>query len=80
MHEYCFSDSCTLDVKVMISHLRGLNGACARAYRKSSSVSNFLGFLGQHPQMKEGDCILGAALLFRWVGKLDGFWSTGGVG
>ena len=67
MHEYCFSDSCTLHVSAMISRLQGVLGVCAIAYLNSSTVSNFLGFLGQHPQMKDGGCMLGAALLFRWL-------------
>ena len=48
----------------MISYLQRVLGA-GIAYFNSSNVSNFLGFLGQHPQMKDGCCMFGCALFFR---------------
>ena len=50
----------------MFSRLYGvLGGVFATAYLNSSNVSNFFGFLGQHPQMKDDGCMLGGGLFFR---------------
>lgn len=46
-------------------HLQGYLGE-GRKYLSSSWVSNFLGFLGQHSQMKT-PCILGPPPCFEWA-------------
>ena len=56
IQEKGFLNSCTLQVGVTIRYLPGTQSVCTTAYLDSCSVSNFLGSVEQHPEMKDAGC------------------------